>query len=123
MFHIPLSVVHVGNIVAIPIPSAARTAVGRRPLLAAALSPLLCSGEVGAQGAEWPSRPVRIVLAYPPGGSTDVLARALAERLAAAFPGPGFVVENRPGGAAVVGTQAASAAEPDGYTYIGGAHA
>lgn len=66
--------------------------------------------------AVWPTRPVRIVLAYPPGGSTDVLARALAERLAAAFPGPGFVVENRPGGAAVVGTQAAATAPPDGYT-------
>ena len=45
-----------------------------------------------------------------------MLARALAERLSAAFPGPGFVVENRPGGAAVVGTQAAATAAPDGYT-------
>ena len=66
--------------------------------------------------APWPTRPVRILLAYPPGGSTDVLARALAERLATAIPGPGFVVENRPGGAAVVGTLAAAQAAPDGYT-------
>ena len=69
-----------------------------------------------AAEATWPSRPVRILLAYPPGGSTDVLARALAERLGAAIPGPGFIVENRPGGAAVVGTLAAAQAAPDGYT-------
>ena len=84
----------------------------RRSLLAA---PLLLPA-LGRGQAPWPDRPVRIILAYPPGGSTDVLARALAERLAAAFPGPGFIVENRPGGAAVVGTQAAAAAAPDGYT-------
>ena len=86
----------------------------RRPLLVA---PLLLPFAARAQGtAEWPARPVRVLLAYPPGGSTDVLARALAERLSAMFPGPGFVVENRPGGAAVVGTQAAATAPPDGYT-------
>jgi tripartite-type tricarboxylate transporter receptor subunit TctC len=93
--------------------------IRRRSLLAA---PLLLPAAAGAQsGAQsgpdgWPARPVRIVLAYPPGGSTDVLARTLADRLAAAFPGPGFVVENRPGGAAVVGTQTVAAAAPDGHT-------
>lgn len=88
--------------------------IARRRLLAL---PLLAPALARAQAPEaWPARPVRILLAYPPGGSTDVLARALAERLAAAIPGPGFVVENRPGGAAVVGTQAAAAAAPDGYT-------
>jgi tripartite-type tricarboxylate transporter receptor subunit TctC len=95
------------------------TAISRRALLSRALlPPLLVQPEAAtAQGsAEWPARPVRILLAYPPGGSTDVLARALAERLPVAFPGPGFVVENRPGGAAVVGTQAAAIAAPDGYT-------
>lgn len=90
---------------------------GRRTLLAL---PLLAAGpahgQTAGQEGTWPSRPVRILLAYPPGGSTDVLARALAERLAAAIPGPGFIVENRPGGAAVVGTQAAATAPPDGYT-------
>ncbi|GAA0584303.1 tripartite tricarboxylate transporter substrate binding protein [Craurococcus roseus] len=89
--------------------------ISRRALLATSLLPPALAAE--AQVAqEWPAKPVRILLAYPPGGSTDVLARALAERLGAAFPGPGFVVENRPGGAAVVGTQAAAAAAPDGYT-------
>jgi tripartite-type tricarboxylate transporter receptor subunit TctC len=93
----------------------------RRRLLAAALC---LPGIARAQGPgpvqvgpdTWPSRPVRILLAYPPGGSTDVLARTLAERLAVAIPGASFVVENRPGGAAVVGTLAAATAAPDGYT-------
>jgi tripartite-type tricarboxylate transporter receptor subunit TctC len=89
-------------------------ATRRTTLSAALLAMLPTTGRT--QGAEWPARPVRILLAYPPGGSTDVLARALAERLQAAFPGSGFVVENRPGGAAVVGTQAAATAAPDGYT-------
>ena len=94
-------------------------AISRRALLSSALLPplLVQPRAATAQGsAEWPARPVRILLAYPPGGSTDVLARALAERLSVAFPGPGFLVENRPGGAAVVGTQAAATAAPDGYT-------
>ena len=84
--------------------------VRRRAVCAALLASPFAAKAQGA--AEWPARPVRILLAYPPGGSTDVLARALAERLAAAFPGPGFVVDNRPGGAAVVGTQAAATAAP-----------
>jgi tripartite-type tricarboxylate transporter receptor subunit TctC len=69
-----------------------------------------------ARAQAWPSRPVRIVLAYPPGGSTDVLARTLAAALAESIPGSTFVVDNRPGGAAVVGTQAVAQAAPDGYT-------
>ena len=78
--------------------------------------PVLAATAARAQEVTWPNKPVRIVLAYPPGGSTDVLARALAERLAAAIPGSSFIVENRPGGAAVVGTQAVATAAPDGYT-------
>ena len=78
--------------------------------------PVLASPAAWAQEAAWPNKPVRIVLAYPPGGSTDVLARALAERLAAAIPGSSFIVDNRPGGAAVVGTLAVATAAPDGYT-------
>jgi tripartite-type tricarboxylate transporter receptor subunit TctC len=97
----------------------------RRRLLAAALClPGIARAQGPAVPEPWPSRPVRILLAYPPGGSTDVLARTLAERLAVAILGtpPGatlgasFVVENRPGGAAVVGTLAAATAAPDGYT-------
>lgn len=69
-----------------------------------------------AHAQAWPSRPVRIVVAYPPGGSTDVLARGVAVALQEAIAGSTFVVDNRPGGAAVVGTQAVAQAAPDGTT-------
>jgi len=70
-----------------------------------------------AAAQQWePARPVRLVVPYPPGGSTDLLARLIAERLAALVPGPGFVVDNRPGGAAVLGTALVAQAAPDGYT-------
>ncbi len=83
----------------------------RRALLAAAaLAPL------AAVAQDYPARPVRIVLAYPPGGSTDVLARVLAARLQEMWNGSAVVVENRPGGGAIVGTQAVAMAAPDGYT-------
>ncbi len=91
----------------------------RRALLSVPLlGPLLASAAHAQDAASlvsWPVRPVRIVIAYPPGGSTDVLARAVADRLADAIPGSTFVVENRPGGAAVVGTQAVATAPPDGH--------
>lgn len=86
--------------------------IRRRALLA---TPVLALPAVALAQA-WPSRPVRVVLAYPPGGSTDVLARTLAAALQEAIPGSTFVVDNRPGGAAVVGTQAVAQAAPDGYT-------
>jgi tripartite-type tricarboxylate transporter receptor subunit TctC len=86
--------------------------IRRRALLA---TPALAL-PVAAHAQGWPARPVRIVVAYPPGGSTDVLARTLAAALAEAIPGGTFVVDNRPGGAAVVGTQAVAQAAPDGYT-------
>ena len=86
--------------------------IRRRALLA---TPVLAAPAVaGAQA--WPSRPVRVVVAYPPGGSTDVLARTLAAALQDTFAGSTFVVDNRPGGAAVVGTQAVAQAAPDGTT-------
>jgi len=69
-----------------------------------------------AQAGWEPTRPVRVVVPYPPGGSTDLLARLIAERLAAVVPGPGFVVDNRPGGAAVLGTALVAQAAPDAHT-------
>jgi len=87
--------------------------IRRRTLLAAAPALVL---PALARAQAWPSRPVRIVLAYPPGGSTDVLARTIAAALQDAIPGATFVVDNRPGGAAVVGTQAVAQSAPDGYT-------
>jgi tripartite-type tricarboxylate transporter receptor subunit TctC len=86
----------------------------RRTLLAAAPAIAALPGAAFAQA--YPSRPIRIVIAYPPGGSTDVLGRALAQRLSELWNGAAVVVENRPGGGAIVGTQAVAQAAADGYT-------
>lgn len=67
----------------------------------------------------FPSRAVRLVVPYPPGGSTDILARAFAEPLAKALGQP-VVIENRPGGATNIGLEIAAQAPADGYTvYFG----
>jgi tripartite-type tricarboxylate transporter receptor subunit TctC len=71
-----------------------------------------------AQGAAWaPERPVRLIVAFPPGGSTDVMARLLAERMAPILGQP-VLVENRPGGATVVGAEAVLRSAPDGQTVL-----
>ena len=63
----------------------------------------------------WPDRAVKVIVPYPPGGSTDVLARILGERLNAMFSQP-FVIENRPGAGGNIGIGTVSASAPDGYT-------
>ena len=84
-------------------------------LPALALPALLLAGRAAAQG--FPQRPVTVVVPFPPGGSTDVAARLLAEPMAAAL-GERVVVENRGGGATVVGTDYAAHAPADGYTLL-----
>jgi tripartite-type tricarboxylate transporter receptor subunit TctC len=86
----------------------------RRTLLAAGAGLLAAPGIVQAQG-EWPNRPVRIIVPWPPGGSTDVLVRIYAERLQALL-GQNFVVENRAGAGGNIGIDATAKAAPDGYT-------
>jgi tripartite-type tricarboxylate transporter receptor subunit TctC len=88
----------------------------RRPLLLAAgllAAPRLAIG----QGAAWPNRPVRIINPYAPGGTSDIIMRPLAERLAARFGQP-FVIENRSGAGGTVGTAAAAGERPDGHTLL-----
>ncbi|MDO9708530.1 Bug family tripartite tricarboxylate transporter substrate binding protein [Paracraurococcus lichenis] len=85
---------------------------GRRALLAA---PALLSLPAAAEG--WPSRPIRLIVPYAAGGGTDLLARALAEALRPALPHP-VVVENRAGGAGVIGSEVVARAEPDGHTLM-----
>lgn len=80
----------------------------------------LFAGFAHAQG--WPQRPVRFVVPFPPGGSTDVAARALADKLSAAL-GQQAIVENRGGGGGAVGTAEAARAQPDGYTILFAANA
>lgn len=71
----------------------------------------------GARAAEWPAKPVKIIVAYAAGGANDLLARVFAERLSEAF-GQQFVVENRAGGGGLIGTEAVARSEPDGYTLM-----
>lgn len=91
----------------------------RRAVMAAAAgAPFVAAGVARAQDA-WPSRPVTIVSPYNPGGTNDVVARLMAERLQKTLGQP-FVVENRPGAAGVIGAQSVQRARPDGYTLLSG---
>lgn len=91
--------------------------------LLATASILTTTNGAHAQGSgsnDWPNRPVKIIVAYPPGQSTDIATRYLADKLSHAF-GQGFVVENRAGAGGNIGTAIASRATPDGYTLLMGA--
>ncbi len=85
----------------------------RRTLLGATLAAPLATPALGQ--ASWPSRPVRVVVPWPPGGSTDVLARLLCEQMQAKL-GQSFVLENRPGAGGNIGADALAKSAPDGYT-------
>ena len=74
------------------------------------------------QAQTYPSRPIRVVVPQPPGGGFDLVARVLAEPLARVMGNP-VVVENRPGGGTIVGTEAVAKADPDGHTILLGANA
>jgi tripartite-type tricarboxylate transporter receptor subunit TctC len=90
--------------------------------LRVALPAVLALGTVGAQAQSsdaWPAKPIRIVVAYAPGGTGDVLARVVAERLRGPL-GQTVLVENRPGASGMIGTQAVTRAAPDGYTFLMG---
>ncbi len=68
--------------------------------------------------AQWnPTRPVRVVVPYPPGGGSDVAARMISERVGQKL-GQSVLVENRPGAGGILGTDAVFRAEPDGYTLL-----
>jgi len=69
------------------------------------------------QAADYPSRPIKWIVAYPPGGTTDVLARIMAQRLTEKMGQP-IIVENKPGGGNNIGTEAVVNATPDGYTML-----
>ena len=70
-----------------------------------------------ARAQAYPSRPVRIIVGFPAGGGSDILARVIAHWLSERF-GENFIVENRPGAATNVATEAVVRAEPDGYTLL-----
>ena len=75
----------------------------------------LAFGNVAAQ--EWPAKPVRFVVPFPPGGAADALPRIVAERLSEKWKQP-FVIENRAGATGTIGAELVYRAEPDGYTFL-----
>ena len=82
-------------------------------MLGAGLRPALAQTDAG----DWPSRPVTILVGYPPGNATDTIARMMAERLAARLRKP-FIVENRPGQGSSLAAGAVAKAPPDGHTIL-----
>ena len=90
-----------------------RTAIG---MVATGLPALLVSSRK-ALALDYPTRPIRFLVGYPPGGATDIIARLIGQRLSEKL-GQQFVIENKPGAGNNIGTEAAVNAEPDGYTVL-----
>lgn len=89
--------------------------VSRRIIFGAILAAVLSAHAAAAQ--DYPSKPVRVVVPFPPGGGTDLYARELSQALAQRLGQP-FVVENKPGASAAIGTELVAKAAPDGYTIL-----
>ena len=88
----------------------------RRSLI---LSSLAAGAITSAAAQTYPTRPIRMIVPYPPAGPIDTMARLLGQQLSARF-GQQVVVDNRPGAGSMLGTKAAAGAEPDGYTLLFG---
>lgn len=86
----------------------------------AGLAAVLTAGmplHVHAQQGAWPTRPVRFIVPYPPGGTTDIVGRGIASKLSASL-GQQFVVDNRGGASTIIGADIAAKSAPDGYTIL-----
>ena len=94
------------------------TLARRRLLQAIALTLAVSGGSAIAQA--WPTKPITLVVPFPPGGTTDVLARALGERLQQSLGQP-VIVESKPGAGATLGADYVAKSKPDGYTLLIGA--
>ncbi len=89
--------------------------LGLKTLMAVGAT-VFCLG-VQAQDAQWPTKSIRLIVPYTPGGGTDILGRMLGRRLADAL-GVSIVIENRPGSDGSIGTDVVAKASPDGYTLL-----
>lgn len=89
----------------------------RRPFLRTVLAAALVTASGAAFAQAWPTKPVRVIIPFPPGGTLDVVGRMLAQKLGDQL-GQTFVVENRAGGNGTIGSDAVAKAPADGYTLL-----
>jgi len=97
--------------------SASRSRRGRAITAIAAACVAMASASAFAQTSDYPNRPVRVLVAFTAGGTTDTLARAVSQKLSERFKQQ-FIIDNKPGGGGNIGTELAARAAPDGYTLI-----
>jgi tripartite-type tricarboxylate transporter receptor subunit TctC len=93
------------------------THLNRRAWLCAAASGLALAAGGAAHAQSYPTKPIKMVVPFAAGGGTDVLARVIGEKLAAGLGQP-VVIDNKPGAAGIIGTDAVAKAAPDGYTIV-----
>ncbi len=92
--------------------------ISRRTAICLTALGLSAVASIGSASAlDYPTRPVRWVVGYPPGGATDIIARLIGQRLSEKF-GQQFVIENKPGAGNNIATESVVNAEPDGYTVL-----
>jgi tripartite-type tricarboxylate transporter receptor subunit TctC len=96
-----------------------RSLIRRREMLAAITASAACAALPAFAQSTWPTKPVRIVVPFAAGGTTDILARAIAPELSKAF-GQQFIVDNRAGAGGNVGAEIVAHSPPDGYTLLMG---
>jgi tripartite-type tricarboxylate transporter receptor subunit TctC len=89
----------------------------RRRILGAALGLFALAGGAAAAADDYPNRPITLVVPFPPGGSTTIVARIIGDKLAEAL-GQQIVVDNRGGAGGTIGTRAVAKSAPDGYTLL-----
>ena len=88
-----------------------------RRILMAFLALLAVMVGSAAFAQAWPQKPIKIIVPYPPGGTSDIVARLVGEKIGARLGQP-FVIDNRPGVAGILGTEVVVKSPPDGYTLV-----